>query len=187
MSIIYNSSITFFALLAFFTNSLSAEDVPNPQYQSWNNYPVGTSMTTKSLVSQGNATVTTTTVTRLISRTEKNLVLSSVVSSNATGSFVTNDPIEKTISSRFPLFPGVDKNKIGRPQDSLESGMETVVILGKKYNAEWYDTKSTTEAGPAVTRTWISMDMPNMVLKAVTEVKAAGKKVIIEVTEIKIP
>ena len=87
----------------------------------------------------------------------------------------------------FPLLPGVDQTKIGRPQGAMANGMETIEILGKKYNAEWYETKAQTEAGPSLTRTWISMDVPNMILKSETEVKVADKKVKIEITEIKIP
>jgi hypothetical protein len=83
----------------------------------------------------------------------------------------------------FPLFPGVDKTKIGRPQGVKSQGFETIEVLGKKYNAEWYETNASTEAGPSVTKTWISMDMPGQVIRSVTEVKAASKKVFLEVTE----
>lgn len=167
--------------------STYAEDVENPQFSNWSKFPVGTEVTSKATVVQNDKTTTTITLVKLVSKSENNLLISSVISSDGTGKLITNDPIEKTINRNFPLLPGVDKTKIGRPQGSQASGMESIELLGKKYNAEWYDTKSQTEAGPSLTRTWISMDVPNMLLKSVTEVKAANKKVNIEITEIKIP
>ena len=175
------------ALFLVLSVNAIADEVENPQYTNWAKFPVGTSVTTKATVTQGDKKATTITLTRLLNKTDKNLIVSTVIASDGTGSLITNDPIEKTINRMFPVLPGVDKTKIGRPQGSQANGMETIEILGKKYNAEWYDTKSQTEAGPSMTRTWISMDMPNMRLKSVTEVKVADKKVIIEVTEIKIP
>jgi hypothetical protein len=166
---------------------VQGEDVENPQYTNWSRFPVGTSVTTKDQVIKDNKSITTITTTKLISKTEKNIILSTVVSSDATGMLVTNDPWETVIKRQFPLLPGVDKTKIGRPQGTIATGMETIEILGKKYQSEWYDIKSSTEAGPAITRTWISMDMPGMVIKSSTEVKNANRKTLLEVTELKIP
>lgn len=173
--------------LVFISSVAFSEDVDNPQYINWVKFPVGTEVTSTATVSQNGKTTTTTTIIRLLNKSEKNVILSTVISSDGTGSLVTNDPIEKTVNRNFPLLPGVDRTKIGRPQGSQASGLETIEILGKKYEAQWYETKSTTEAGPALTKTWISMDIPNMLLKSVTEVKAADKKMNIEVTGIKIP
>ena len=178
--------VLFFGLVVGILQSYG-EEVENPQYTNWSKFPVGTSVTTRNIVSNAGKSVTTTTTTKLISKTENSLILSTVISSDATGMLITNDPWEKTIKRMFPLLPGVDKTKIGRPQGAMATGMETIEILGKKYNAEWYETKAQTEAGPSLTRTWISMDVPNMILKSETEVKVADKKGKIEITEIKIP
>ncbi|MFM7591815.1 MAG: hypothetical protein ACKO85_08470, partial [Isosphaeraceae bacterium] len=113
------------ALLSVFptvTGNLHAEDVETPLYTNWSKFPVGTSVTQKSTVTENNVSVITTTITTLISKTERNLILSKVVSSNATGTLIKNDPIESTINRMFPVLPGVDKTKIGRPQGSQASG-----------------------------------------------------------------
>lgn len=176
----------FLALVASTLACTWAEEVEAPLYTNWSKFPVGTTVTQKATMTEQGKTITTTTVVKLIEKNEKQLLLSKVVSSDSTGQLVTNDPIEATIRRMFPLFPGVDKTKIGRPQGSQNSGMETIEVLGRKYQAEWYETKATTEAGPSLTRTWISMEMPDMLLKSRTEVKAANKVVLIEVSDIKL-
>lgn len=173
------------SVLSFLAGS-HAEEVEAPLYTNWSKFPVGTTVTQKATMTQLGKTITTTTVVRLIDKNDRNVVISKVISSDGTGMLVTNDPIETTVRRMFPLFPGVDKTKIGRPQGSEASGMETVEVLGKKYQAEWYETKAATEAGPSLTRTWISMDVPDMLVKSQTEVKVADKVVKIEISEIKL-
>lgn len=174
------------ALLVCCLATTNAEEVEAPLYTNWSKFPVGTTVTQKASMTQQGKTITTTTVVKLIEKNDRHVIISKVISSDGTGQVVTNDPIETTIRRMFPLFPGVDKTKIGRPQGSQVSGMETVELLGKKYQAEWYETKANTEAGPSLTRTWISMDVPDMMLKSRTEVKVADKVVNIEVSDIKL-
>lgn len=174
------------SVVACFTTSTIAEEVEAPLYTNWAKFPVGTTITQKATMTQSGKTITTTTVVKLIDKNDRNVVISKVISSDGTGTLVTNDPIETTIRRKFPLFPGVDKTKIGRPQGAEASGMETVEVLGRKYQAEWYETRSATEAGPSLTRTWISMDVPDMLVKSQTEVKVADKIVKIEISEIKL-
>ena len=176
----------FVALVASCLAVAQAEEVEAPLYTNWSKFPVGTTVTQKATMTQLGKTITTTTVVKLIEKNDKHVLLTKVVSSDGTGQVITNDPIPTTIRRMFPVFPGVDKTKIGRPQGSQNSGMECVEVLGRKYQAEWYETKSNTEAGPSLTRTWISMDVPDMLLKSRTEVKVADKVVNIEITSIQL-
>jgi len=159
------------------------EEVENPSYTNWARFPVGTKVVTKAVTTQNGQSVQSITTTTLVRKNEKSLLLTWFVSSDGTGKLIQNDVNELKVNRMFPLFPGVDKTKIGRPQGVKSQGFETIEVLGKKYNAEWYETNASTEAGPSVTKTWISMDMPGQVIRSVTEVKAASKKVFLEVTE----
>lgn len=166
--------------------SVLAEDVENPTYTNWAKHGVGTTVTVRSVVRFKDQKTESTTKTTLKRKDEKSLTLESVTTSDATGQVVKNDPVEQIVKRSFPLFPGVDRTKIGRPQGIMEQGVEKVEILGKVYDAEWYVTKATTEAGPSRTRTWISMEMPGQILKSITEVESAGKKVTDEVIEVEL-
>ena len=165
---------------------VSGEEVENPAYTNWARFPVGTKVTNKAVTTQNGQKVETTTTTTLIRKDEKGLLLTWVITSDGTGVAIKNDVNELKVNRMFPLLPGVDKTKIGRPQGVKSQGFETIESLGKKYNAEWYETNANTEAGPSTTKTWISMEMPGQVIRSVTEVKAAGKKVFLEVTELQI-
>jgi hypothetical protein len=150
-----------------------AEFVDHPVYTNWIQFPVGTTVTLHSVnVGKNGNKIETTTVVKLISKSDKDVVISRQITSNATGQTITNDPFESTIRRKFPLFPGVDKSKIGRPQGIIESGKEKIELLGKTYQTEWYVTKGNTEAGPSKITTWISNEFPGQVLKMLTEVPA---------------
>ena len=60
-------------------------------------------------------------------------------------------------------------------------------IAGTTYTALWYESKGSTEAGPSVTRTWMTDEVPGKLLKAVTRVPAAGKTTTVELVEIRTP
>ena len=183
---IYFRYFTLFASLIMPAFHAIAEDVENPTYTNWAKFAIGTTVTNKAVTMQNGARVETFTTTILVSKTEKELVVSSQISSDGTGKKIQNDVNLMKVNRLFPLLPGVDKTRIGRPQGAKEQGFETIEVLGKKYQAEWYLTEASTEAGPSFTKTWISMEMPGQVLKSVTEVKAAQKKVNLDVIELKL-
>lgn len=177
-----------FHLFFYLTSAAQAQFVEHPGYTNWNRFPVGTSVTLRSQsVGKSDKTIETTTVMKLVRKTDKEVVISRQITTNATGETIKNEPFESSIKKNFPLFPGVDKTKIGRPQGTGEGGNESIEIMGKKYNAEWYVTKGTTEAGPSTTKTWISPDFPGQVLKSITEVPAGPNTTTEEVVHIEIP
>jgi len=164
-----------------------ADEVEHPTYTNWARFPVGTKVTMKSTTTIKGQQTESLTITTLIRKDEKSLVISKRFKTDNPIGTQTDDPVESTIKRMFPLLPGVDKSKIGKPQGDGPSGVETVDVLGKNYEADWYESQGSTEAGPSTTRTWISMEMPGRILKSVTEIKAVGKKVVDEIISLDIP
>jgi hypothetical protein len=165
----------------------AAEEVEHPTYTNWSRFPVGTSVTIRATTTIKNASTIVDTKTTLVSRDDKAIVISKKFGIDDKPGTFSEDGVETTVKRFFPLLPGIDKTRIGKPQGNAGQGVETVEIRGKSYRAEWYETRASTEAGPSVTRTWISMEMPGQVLKSTTEVKAVGKKTIEEVIAVDIP
>lgn len=167
-------------------SSLAFEDIEHPIYKNWARFKVGTSVTTTATTVGSSQTIETKTTTKLVELTPEKVVLERVVVSNATGTKVENPPQSLEYARKFFLLPGVKKADLGKPQGAVAEGEQTVKVAGKEYKAKWYDTKGRTEAGETLIRSWMSDEVPGMLLKA--ETRVVGKlKTTMEVTEIKTP
>lgn len=164
-----------------------AEEVENPTYRSWARVPPGTRVTVRAITERDGHSIETTTTYTLVEINPKNALVDMVVVSNATGTTVTNPPQRLEYRRMFPLLPGMKREQIGRPSGVVASGAEEITVAGRAYRAEWYDSKSTTEAGEALTRTWICDAVPGKVLRSVTRVPAGPKTTTLELVEVKAP
>jgi hypothetical protein len=180
------------ALAAAFITALAAnasadEPVESPVYKSWARYKVGTSIRLQAVtLIQGNRVETTTTA-RLVELTDEKVVVESVTASDGTGKAIENAPQKLVYRRAFVLLPGVKREDVGKPDGSIARGEESLKLAGKEYKAQWFDSKSRVEAGEALTRTWMSDDVPGKLLKSVTKVPAADKTTTLELVEIKTP
>lgn len=166
---------------------IAAAEVENPTYASWSKYKVGTTVVHRAVTGEGRGAIETKTTSTLIELTDAKAVVEQVVVSDATGSKVESAPQRFTHRQTFPLLPGVKKEDIGKPSGAIDRGEEALDVAGKSYKSRWYDTKGQTEAGPSITRTWLSDDVPGRLVKAVTKVPAAKKVTTMELVEIKSP
>ncbi|MDX2037114.1 MAG: hypothetical protein SFX72_10715 [Isosphaeraceae bacterium] len=164
------------------------ESVEDPTYRSWAKVVPGTLVTVRTTAETAGGSFLTETHSKLISIDDKRAVVETWTEQKSPhGEITKNAPSEQTIKRMFPLFPGVKKEEIGRPSGAMKKGREKLTIAGREFDAEWYETKGTTEAGPSYTRTWISEDVPGLVLKAETTVPAAKKTTKIELIAIEKP
>jgi len=168
-------------------STVEADEVESPIYRSWANFKVGTTITLRSVTGAKDREVQTTTTQRLTESNNERVVLEVVVTSDSTGQKVENRPQTYVYKRMFPLFPGVKKEDIGKPPGSQDQGEETIELGGKKYKAQWYGSKGQTEAGPSISKTWMSDEVPGKLLKSITRVPAAGKTTTLELIEIKTP
>src|SRR5262245_16096448 len=147
-----------------------AEEVEHPAYASWARHPVGTTVATRSVSVTPTAKLTTTTSYKLVALEADKAVLETRRVSDATGTLVEGRPDRFEQRRMFPLLPGVKREQIGKPANALAQGEETLNLVGREIKTVWYDTKSRGESGDILTRTWLSDDVPNRVVKAVTRI-----------------
>jgi hypothetical protein len=178
------ASTTIFALCSL---TSFAEEVEHPVYKSWASHPVGTSITLKSVTTSGNKKIVTTNKTTLVELTPDKATLEVIMVSDGTGQVVESPPQTYTQRRMFPLFGDVKKEDVGKPPKGSKQGEETLKVLGKEYQTQWFDAKGRTDAGETFTRTWMSDKIPGKLIKAVTKVPAADNQTSVELIELKIP
>ena len=177
------------ASLLVSTGSVEAQMVEAPLYTNWSRFPVGTVVTLRTMTEteQGNETEESFTTQRLVLVDEKKLEVEQVFL-ETTGASPTEETSQTLTHRRwFPLLGGMKKEDIGKPSGAIAQGEETIELAGETFETQWYDLKSQTEAGPALTRTWISDKVPGKVVKAVTRVEASNKTITIELVKITKP
>jgi hypothetical protein len=162
-----------------------AEQVESPQYASWARHPVGTTVRLKSVTEAvGARPVATTTAYRLVKKTDDAVVVEMTVVGDGPGDDPEGTAQELTIRRLFPLFPGVKREEIGKPEGTTAQGEESVAVAGRTYRARWYEGRGATEAGPSESRTWMSDEVPGRLLRSVTKVPRANKTVTLELVAI---
>lgn len=176
-----------FAVFACLAPSARAEEVEHPAYKSWARHPVGTTISTRSVTESPAGKLTTTTTYKLLALKSDKAVLEIRRVSDATGSLEGGPPQIYEQPRMFPLLPGVKKEQIGKPSNAQAQGEETVTLVGREIKAVWYDSKARGEAGETSTRTWMSDDIPNRLVKAVTKIPKASTTVTVELVEFKTP
>lgn len=176
------------AFLLNFAALTSADQIEHPAWVNWSKFPVGTRVTMRSVTKiKGTVIATVETTTVLSKKDDKAVVIRKSFAVAGEPKPNPDDYVETTIKRYFPLLPGADPAKVGKPASIAEAGTGKIDLLGKTYETEWYESRATTEAGPATTRTWISKEMPGQIVRSVSEVKAAGKSTIDEVVAIDLP
>lgn len=173
--------------VCFASLAVAAEEVEHPIYKSWARYPVGTRTTINSVTVQRGETIRLTMTYKLIEIDDEKLVILMETKNETSGQDPQVGSQKLTYRKRFPLFPGVKKEDIGKPDGSIAKGVETLKVGGKEYKADWFDSKSRVEAGDAFTRTWMHDEIPGKLMKAVTKVPAGDKITTLELVEIKKP
>lgn len=161
-----------------------AEDVDHPAYLSWGNQPVGTRIRLRSATDASGHVLTTTTTTTLKELRPDRAIFQVQRVSDATGREVTSIPERSEILRKFPLFPGVRREDIGKPTNALAQGEETLKLAGHEFRAVWFDTKTKGDGGSDIyTRTWMSDEAPGRLVKSVVRIPQAKTVVTVELIE----
>ena len=171
-------------LLAVATGPARAEDVDHPAYLSWAKQPVGTRIALRSATDSDGLVLTTTTTTTLKELRPDRAIFEVQRVSDATGRLVTSAPERSEIVRRFPLFPGVKREDIGKPAHADAQGKETLKVVGREVSAVWFDTKTKGDGGSDVsTRTWMADEVPGRLVKSVIRIPQAKTVVTVELVE----
>lgn len=161
-----------------------AEDVDHPAYLSWSKQPIGTRIKLRSSTDADGHVLTTTTSTTLKEVRPDRAIFQVQRVSDATGREVTSIPERSEIVRKFPLFPGVKREDIGKPVGAQAKGEETLTLAGREFRAVWFDTKTKGDGGSDVyTRTWMTDEAPGRLIKSVIRIPQAKTVVTVELTE----
>lgn len=164
----------------------AAEQVESPIYLSWAKYKPGTEISVRSTTVQLGKTIETVSKSRLVSVDANKVVIETVFTSNGTGATVENPPQTFEYKRWFLLLPGVRKEDIGRPEGKKENqGEETLNLADRAFKTVWFQIRSTTEAGEAITKVWMCDEVPGKLVKSVTKVPVADKITTLELVELK--
>ena len=177
-------AICFFILTTIFAaTSARSEEVDHPSYTSWVGQPIGTVIKERSETDTHGHILTTTTTTTLKEMKPDKAIFTVQRVSNATGSEVESAPEPYELIRKFPLFPGVKRENIGKPTDAVATGAETLELAGRTIPAVWFDTKTKGDGGlDVITRTWMADNVPGRLLKSVTRIPKAKTIITVELT-----
>ena len=160
-----------------------AEDVDHPSYTSWADQPVGTVIKLRSATNSNGHVLTTTTTTTLQELLPDKAVFAVQRVSDATGTLVESAPERYELIRKFPLFPGVKRENIGKPTGASAFGEETLELAGRTIPAVWFETKAKGDGGVDLfTRTWMADNVPGRLVKSVTRIPQARTVVTVELT-----
>ncbi|HVK08074.1 MAG TPA: hypothetical protein VM597_04785 [Gemmataceae bacterium] len=160
-------------------------EIPNPQYASWADFPVGTAVVIRAVTradGDPGETVTTTTLT-LREVSPVRVVVESRAETRRYDGHVTANPPTRADHSKTLRLPG--GANADRPAGVTAEGTEAVTAGGRVYAAKWHETRDRNEAGDMVTRTWMSPAVPGGLVRSVVRTAAIGKTTTTEVVEVR--
>lgn len=175
--------------------SVSAADpnvVVNPRYTSWAKHKKGTSVTIKSVVTQGSFNLeihSTATLVEVGLRSVELEYTKKMFSNGVERKPAAEEKPHRTSISKSTLYPDATKipefeKEIGSgsafhlPQIS-EKGEETLTIDGVKYKTKWFMGKASNGSEGKI---WLCPDVPGLIVR--TEVKSMKGTDVMEVTNI---
>jgi hypothetical protein len=167
----------------------AGEPVEHPSYKPWGKFPVGTSVTVRTITdSTKNAGHTETSIVYTLKDKGADFVVveSQATTKYADGRVEKNPPASTRTPRLIALPPGVKREDWGKPPAG-ETGTEVLKVLNREFKTTWYKSTGTTDAGAYTQQVWSSDDMPGGLVKSVTEVKAVEETTTLEVVALTIP
>jgi hypothetical protein len=147
--------------------------VNNPPFVHWSQFAVGTSITTKDVVTLGDGSVEEVVATaKLVAKAPDHVSVETVVVGGADVGKTEAIEQTKTITD-FPAKVKFERThtppSVGY---SVTEGKEIVEVKGKKVEAEWVEATSTRGDEVVVEKVWTAQDVPGGIVKrAITRKK----------------
>jgi hypothetical protein len=168
----------------------AGEPVEHPSYKPWGRFPVGTSVTVRTITdSKKTAGHTETHIVYTLKEKGDDFVVveSQATTKYADGRTEKNPPASTRTPRMIALPPGIKREDWGKAEKGGETGAEKLKVLGRDFDTTWHKSKGSTDAGAFVQQVWSSDAMPGGLVKSVTEVKAVEETTTLEVVALAIP
>lgn len=171
------------------TSSSPPETIPHPEFVNWQQFPIGTEVSRVRKVSNADSTVTVTTRTRLIDKTDRKITLETQTDVQRPGEpLEQNAPTRLEVSASFALPPGMRAEQFSLPAlKAQKTGQEPIEVLGKEYVTQVYSWEDSSEAGPISVQVLWCDDFPGRVVQEKTMNTGTGVTSMETVTGRKIP
>jgi len=149
--------------------------VENPPYALWSPFAVGTSITTKELVTFSDGSVAAPSVTsKLVSKSKDKVTVETVVTADAASKRAGVAEQTKTLSDYPAKVKFEDLGTAAQANASVTEGKELVKVKGKEFEAAWVETTATKGGETIVEKVWTAAEIPGgMVKKTTTRKKGA--------------
>jgi len=150
--------------------------VNNPPYAHWAQFPVGTSVTTKEVVTlaDGN-TVETLVTSKLVAKSKDRLTVETLVTAADASKYAGVAEQTKTLTD-YPAKVKFERtNSPDSAGYSVTEGKEIVDVQGKQVEAEWVEATTTNGDETTVEKIWTVQNMPGGIVKQTMVKKKAGK------------
>ena len=163
--------------------------IPHPEFVNWQQFPIGTEVTRVRQVSNAESTVTVTTRTRLIDKTDRKITRETQTDvQRPNESLEQNAPSSLEVPASFVLPPGMQAEQFALPAlKAQKTADEAIDVLGKQYVAQVYGWEDSSEAGPIRVQVWWCNDFPGRVVQEKTVNMGTGVTSSEAVTGLKIP
>jgi hypothetical protein len=164
------------ATTAFADAPKPGDMVNNPPYAHWAQFPVGTAVTVKEVVTLADGSLAETVVTsKLVAKDKNRLTVETVAVGGAGGQHGGAAEQTKTLTD----YPAKVKFEHAHSQVStgysVTEGKEVVDLKGKQVEAEWVEATTANGDETVVEKVWTAQDVPGGIVKQTVTRKKAGK------------
>ncbi len=150
--------------------------VENPPFALWSPFAVGTSITTKELVTFSDGSVAAPTVTsKLVSKSADKVTVETVVTADAASKRAGVAEQTKTLTDYPAKVKYADLGTAAEASASVTEGKELVKVKGKEFEAAWVETTSTKDGETIVEKVWTATDIPGGMVKKTTTRKKGSE------------
>jgi hypothetical protein len=168
--------------------SHAQEEVDNPVFRNWKDFPVGSTVSYRSTTKAGeNANIQEFTL-RLKAKTADRITIERQLTAIMPDGTRQEYPAMTSENARIYRLPkGAERPDPNKPKGVTATGEEELEMLGRKIKAKWFKAKMRVEAGDMFTHSWSSDQVPGGLVKAVNETPATKSVNTVELIELKIP
>jgi hypothetical protein len=164
------------------------EEIPNPLYQNWADFPVGTVVKFRDLHQHENNRTESIKVLKLVELTADLAVVEEQITTvYPDGRKDENPPMRHEHGRLARVLKGTDPKSVGRGGKPLEEGTETLNTPLGELPTSWYTFKGRVDAGEIHHKVWNSKAVPGGVVRVESRVPAINSLTVVEVIEVSRP
>ncbi len=163
--------------------------IPNPDFDSWSEYPVGTKVVRHKEITNSEGVVSVTTTLVLKEKTKDQVVVESQINVIRPDSAMENPPQVFEFPAKYQVPLVMNTDTYDRPSPiARKTGEEVVTVAGRKFNAEIFEWEGTLESGKVDLKLWRDRTFPGRQIRMLTDYRRDNNEMAREETiELVIP